>query len=100
MEPTERPPESEAPVLVPGTPVPEGERRSEVKLARATFGLLLSLAAFGVAYLASPFAAPLFLAVVLASLLHGLFERFARLLRRRRGPAAGRLPPGGLLGLV
>jgi predicted PurR-regulated permease PerM len=100
MEPTDRSPESEAPVLVPGTPVPEGERRSEVKLARATFGLLLALAAFGVAYLASPFAAPLFLAVVLASLLHGLFERFARLLRGRRYLAAALFTLGVLLVLV
>lgn len=99
MEPTDRPPAEQEPVLVPGAPVTQ-ERRGDVRLARISFGLLLALATVAVAYVASPFAGPLFLAAVLASLFHGLFERFARRLRGRRHLAASLFTLGVLVVLV
>jgi len=87
------------PVLVPGAPVPGAPRR-ELRLARISFGVLFALATFLLAYIASPFFAPLFLAAVLATLFHKPFEHFTRLLKGRRRLAAALFTLGVFLVLV
>jgi predicted PurR-regulated permease PerM len=87
MEPPKPTLEHTEPVLIPGEPV-RGTPPSDVRLARISFGVLLGLATLLLAYLASPFAAPLFLAAVLATLLHGPFEWLTGRMRGRRRLAA------------
>lgn len=67
---------------------PDPSPASPSRAARVNFMVLFAVAVAFAAYVAWPFRVPLFLALVLASVLHGVYEWVVRRLRGRRAPAA------------
>src|SRR5258706_10344934 len=91
------PPPSPAPSPEMPPAIPPGAPARSVRVA---FGVLFSVAIALAAYVVWPFRAPLFLALVLASVLFGVYEWVVRVVRGRRGLGAALTTVGLLMVII